>query len=1640
MSVDSSNSPTKTKWQMKAEKYLQSIEAIRSEFSSLLSNSSNSEESLAPELIQKLFRKAVSLHELEKIMNEAEMYDIYDKNEVYDKLVDFHIKTLDSVKAVKRSFPLKAQGSIKKVRQTANTVLCQGIKFKELEDLFVHLELNAKCEEVRNNQLSSQALNSLLQEIERCPGAVDNELVETFNVRKFMIDYANEKLSKLPKVEYLKDIDETSLRGLIADIKHHKMEIKKVNELESLVKISESIKKLYSYIISEEMIHQSLDQILVQLSNKLDQMANLLKNNKESFLNSFDEYSENCCREICQAIPGYVKECDLNDDQMLLGFCSKLRQLLWKSNSNRILERDDENEKTLENCIKDAPNTSSTEYALITERLHRIRTAKLTEKRTVEKITTFWNGSIKKLLSEADSVRDFLKESKIFFPDNALENQLEHLNEILNIFSHETINSEDLSRLTKEFECYKNVYPLLEEIKCLNSAADLAKMYKEKVEYTWKRSAKARQSLKDKRSLRDVQMIPRIDSKKALEYMKGFRRVDPKLMHEFSDSLEKVALALESLNTFSEKCNEYESQYSRATLLSMECTKGVIQGAFDKFDKLIEDYINLEVKEPAIELFLDQNELFLKAQALLKNISFPELRRDISSWESILQKVKKYGQLSKDIVRLMEAKMKMAEKLLMEAHKMRQFEFQATWGGKESQAKQAKMLTLEALQETLRSYEVGESEIELQDTMNYLEKVISSFNEYKTAIEKCTSLKGLEELRVNIQKLPLFVEDKVYQSIDSRIEGPSKLKAYFLKCLKDNSGKVIQEISEWRNKFDSLGVSVEEWEEFLQAYKEEQEFEANLSKIQWENTEIEQIKDLKAKYKQHRYIRNAEIECKILVAEIGSIQGVYERRLFGEEKPGRLFHGEELEDLANKCNSTLALIGNSDGELGKKLSFLKKFIQDINKFVEDRVKGSITLEELSLNLERNPFAEMVDLSKIVEEQQEKLNKEALKYGPSNVKVRQSYVNTIRLLLEKNPAFNNVPLDFAASAKGIEKAIYDRCINRAKNYDDYARNVFKILQRLAGFNAISSYLKDKTFDLNLIEKLFPKSKAEFQNIEDNIQMKNRNRDPNEDKKDQDNETAFNYFKIFNGTLFFGLRDGKTQKKVENAELFACCPLPLIRQFTAVPNKLLLSMNIKTEEFQKYVQKALLNENYVVMACWARFPQDSSTQARAYMEKNDLVASSQYCKSCKLFILPKVFVRPEWLKALDFYVAREDNEPIDFVCFTILKKVAVTEYTVPMAPQVMPFKENCTFYQVYSILNNVLERIVDPTVLLQQPKPPRSPPKENMISCEDNEVIVNNDYQDFFYSEDEMEDNNNLVIQDHFEEENRWDSQLNDWSSNGSQRGARDMGPIQGQGTLNFASNGLLGVLQPNSDAFGRKQYYDHPGQGQPHPQQGLLQKRPPKRTHYPEQEIQHNHPGMIDNQNNHFDMAQPYQSNTSNPMAQNEFNQKMFFKKPDHRGLPNNPYVKKQMNPQPQFRPPGNVNNPLNFGRPPSQNPVPHPGQGINSYKQGPYQALNQYSNSKHHNIPDDSSNFPSNYGSNSTVPAQSRYDIRITNNYNTQKHYDHPNYIEPIHINTSNQTGPLVVDRKIPVPGQMNHPAPSQPKQNQGNYGRGLLE
>ena len=1315
MSEDSSESPTKRNIQQKVETCLQTIEAVKQKYEKVIVSESASN---SREIIFKALKACVTLHDLEKIINEAEMHDIYEDNAVYDKLVENHIKTLSSLKTLKKYLPLRncagmgAAGlvTVKKVRQIALGALLNGIRFRELEEVLLQVDIYLRCDEIfsyNNSNQTSGELSTLLSDLERHPEAVDAGLIESLRSKKIATEKINEKLKKLPKVNSLKEIRDEEYKAIVQEVKLNQIELKQQKELEALVKISEGLRHLYHYLVSEEMVAEDLNIVLSLLTEKTDQLQAQLKANKHSFVESFDEYSEKSCREIIASLPSHIKACELADEPLLLTFSQNLQSLLWRSHATRLLIRNEDSEKELEQCLRESSDTSSTEYSMISERLHGLRTAKVTEKKTKDRILEFWTASISELISAKSKVALFIKESKSFFNEKITDKQIEVLEETIRLFSSEQIRVQDLFNLSKQFEecAPSRSCSLFEEIKRFADQLERANQSKEAIEGVWRRAARTRKTLKENITIREVLSVPRLEEKKARDYLAQLKLLDSRLAFEFLETIDKLEANMAQQEELNREYQKFAKNWSLSYLRSLGLGKDTLNQAFSQYMQLMEGYLHVEIQDQAFEIGLEGIDNHLKAQALLLNLKFfTDLRRDISSWESIIVHLKNEAMVSEPLIQLMEEKLRSAERLLMEAHKMRQFESQSTKGGNDSQSKQAKLMSPAVLQQMLEKHSKAESVVELQDTTAYLERIFTLYNESVELIDKASSLRQLDELKDLLQKLPLMIDESVYARIEHRMAEPLKLREEIHQAIENNPDSLGKQMPIWKSRFEKFGIMVEEWQQLQDRHKEEMSFTSKISRLfQVVGFDVDDVTNLKKEYESHKFVKSGEIEKQLISAEISAIHSLYERRLFSEEKPGKLLDIEAIKELEKRTLDLFSKhpVYKDDSEMTKKLSFVSKLVKDLNKLIQDRIKGSNNLEELKLNSEQNPFKDIVDLSEHIQNHKVQLEKEAQKYGPGSVKTRQGCIDTLRLLMEKNQVFQFSNLDYQQTAKAIEKAIYERSMSRAKNYADYCRQVFKIMQRISGFTAISTYLQEKNFDLGLIEGLFSKSQQDFKNLEDSITSSKNN-----PKKVKPGHRAFdpygyNYYKIFEGLLHFGLRDGKTTKKVEGTEILSCHPQALLEQFSSLNNRLQLSMNVKLEDFKPYIQKVMSHEQYLVLNCWAKFPTEQSAQAKTYMETNHLVATSQYSKTCKIIIFPKIFMDPSWIAPSEFFIAREDNEPIDFLAFLVLKKSVLPDFGEVIKPVTQPFKETSTFYQVYSISNQVLEKIINPNLLLQVP---------------------------------------------------------------------------------------------------------------------------------------------------------------------------------------------------------------------------------------------------------------------------------------------------------------------------------------------------
>ena len=154
------------------------------------------------------------------------------------------------------------------------------------------------------------------------------------------------------------------------------------------------------------------------------------------------------------------------------------------------------------------------------------------------------------------------------------------------------------------------------------------------------------------------------------------------------------------------------------------------------------------------------------------------------------------------------------------------------------------------------------------------------------------------------------------------------------------------------------------------------------------------------------------------------------------------------------------------------------------------------------------------------------------------------------------------------------------------------------------------------------------------------------------------SKINFYRVYKGCLYFKIRNGTNSKKADNAEMYTCNNVDLIRSFGAISSKLYLSTKITLNEFEKYIQKCNNNGEYSLLPGWLRLAAKTTNACKNYLEKNLVVASSQYTKKCKIFVFTKAQTNTsyfnQFLSTHNFILAREETEAIDLLFIAVLKK--------------------------------------------------------------------------------------------------------------------------------------------------------------------------------------------------------------------------------------------------------------------------------------------------------------------------------------------------------------------------------------------------
>lgn len=644
----------------------------------------------------------------------------------------------------------------------------------------------------------------------------------------------------------------------------------------------------------------------------------------------------------------------------------------------------------------------------------------------------------------------------------------------------------------------------------------------------------------------------------------------------------------------------------------------------------------------------------------------------------------------------------------------------------ELQSMQQRVPTIENLKKIIYDYEHSDSGVELDDTSNFMKNLIDSFERLTNRIPSLCKLSEMEKVQRQLYSLPLKVDSLLLKQLTSRVQKAIALRGLFKREKSKSPKALLKALSEWKEKFrklhDQTRIIVDEWDSFIMAYQSESELLSSLQQKLAESTTVTQLNEIRNQYKGHSILKTGSAELKIALRKIELIQKEYEKSLFDEVRSynSELITVEDLDDLCQDIDKIQMQSHNVhypsrpviDEESSKLFSFITKMRKDVKRFVNQKVDQARSQRELDFNFKKHPFSGTVDFTSLISLRRETLRKEEEILGHSPID-RKNLSYQIKKILDTNSVYRQVKKGFSTTkvAKQIEKDIYDLCVSRATDYNEFGKSICAILTLLAQYPLSSRKLKDKKFNLRLIEQLFYKSRSELDELEEGFSAKkkksnahNLNSSPLNPYKLQQAakpvRPVYNYYSIFKGTLKFKLGESPSSKDADNSTIRCCANKQCFSGFSQIPRGVTLSTKVKLGEFQRYIDKAILNDNYTILPSWVSFKMSTQKAAKSFFEKNGVVASSQYSKRCKLFIFSKDHIRPEWLKVLNVTVAKGKKEEIVLLAFLVLKQTEESQYEVQMIPQEASVT-NTRFFKVFSLKNNVYEQEILVDEMLEQP---------------------------------------------------------------------------------------------------------------------------------------------------------------------------------------------------------------------------------------------------------------------------------------------------------------------------------------------------
>jgi hypothetical protein len=971
------NSPTKRKWTSKAleilsrtlDKYTEdTTDAIKELNSTELPNHSE---------VSDLLAKAESLVEeadVRQLLEEAELLAIPAFNESFKEIKNLVAK-IDELERDSEKVNDKTQPRMAKYILWVKRAVNIGVNSTSLNPIKSQLLRNQKVLAGIQQQSSLTNLKSIAEEIEQNAKFYDPELLVELNKKKDKIKKVMAKAENVLKFPQFCLIDEKSLRVVAQEIHENGFDFEIGAKIKAITALISKIRSLHKYLSRRKSsrFHHNMgpDDNFNQedLSDTLQTSTFILKDLLEAKL---DVQTIEILSDAAQIVKAEIKVLGL-DDSELNNFLSKLESVVWRYNATLVLDKNDDNEEELTRLLQATPQdiqvSGCREYSQIKERVHAIQTTHSNEKRIVDRLDQYWEDE--QLDKKVAEVKNFVEETKNFILKKKIERKLEIL-EMVAVALNNILAAKNLEDLVDEMSDLKlNSTKVFLKLSNFSKSLEKAKKQRSWLQLNKKKLQKYRETVNTP-SIRQIVEMPKMKLSQAREtynFLKGLPDIFKKDYVEEISSLEDE---IHGITALSQELDLQIKQHPRLKFMDMKYNVSEVKTCLEKVKSISRKYYDTNYKDEGIEAKLQELDLLIRSACLLERSIDPSMKRDISSWEGILRALKEWNKDDKNnnLLKAIVNKMKRAEKILMEVHRMRQFESQMAQTASKnfnlkSLTRQDRMPTLEEAKKLLASYEGECQEIELEDTSSYLKQLIEGTEEKIENIMASNALSAdLVSIQEQLKRTPLNL-DQVLVELNDRI-----LKAQeFLRKIKGVTAEgMSHQIQGLREDYELLGVKIPEFEKINEQFKSESR-KNNEIEVRFNSLSLQEVMQLRKDILNNLFHKDKNIEAKLLFRQVQLLEEEFNKITEGYDdgKDDPMFDLISLESLLKELQEVRK---NSKLNVANKGQFLNKLISDIRVYLQEQIY-SLDLNTL-LKLKSNCFKKFVDLTKEITDHKIKL--------------------------------------------------------------------------------------------------------------------------------------------------------------------------------------------------------------------------------------------------------------------------------------------------------------------------------------------------------------------------------------------------------------------------------------------------------------------------------------------------------------------------------------------------------------------------------------------------------------------------------------------------------------------------------------------